>query len=242
MKPVDIVVVVTFHAEGLIAHRSLNSIFRSCRQAETLGITTTLIAAVDDADARTQNVVRFHPGLRSCDRVIDLSFGDVSLSRNFAVQESESTYIAIVDGDDLVSSNWFAAALYRARMVKAPSVIHPQVVVTFGLISQFCAQPDQSQVELDEMGLLVVNPWNVCAFGKREVFVSIPYTSTGSRNGGFGYEDWHWNCETLAAGYNHLIAPHTAYFERRKPSGSLNRLHRSTGAVIRSSTLFRKSR
>ncbi len=222
-----------------MAHRSLGSILRCCQYAESQGATTRIVATLDDVDAETRRIVQQHPGLRQHDQVIDLSYGDVSLSRNHAIRCSNSRHIAVFDGDDHISSNWLAAALHRSASADMASIIHPQMVITFGSTSRFREQPDQSLVELDRRGLLTTNFWNVCAFGARDIFLAEPYVSTGSRSSGFGFEDWHWNCETVAAGYRHLTAPHTVYFERCKHSGSLNQLHQSFGAVIRSSKLFR---
>lgn len=236
MKLVDITAVVTFHNEGLMAHRSLVSIFRCCQHAELAGLTTRIVATLDNADPETRRVIRRHPCLRPHDKVIDLSFGDISLSRNHAIQESESRCVGIFDGDDHISQNWLAAALRRLDEAGRLSIVRPQLVITFDATSQLREQPDQSCVKLDVRGLLATNFWNVCAVATRDTFLAIPYVSTGT--GGFGFEDWHWNCETIAAGYQHVTAPRTIYFERHKRSGSLNRMHQSAGAVIRSSKLF----
>lgn len=224
-----------------MAHRSLSSILDSCLHAEAVaGVTTCLVATLDCADAETLRVVRQHPGLRAGDLVIELSHGDVALSRNHAIQVSSSRYVTILDGDDYVSANWFVAAMQRLAAARGRAVIHPQVVVTFGVATGYREQPDQSAIRLDASSLLVVNFWNVCVFAERNVFLETPYVSTRSRCGGYGYEDWHWNCETIAAGYQHLTAPETVYFERRKSAGSLNRQHQSAGAVVRPSKLFRR--
>lgn len=236
MRSVDVTAVVTFHREGLIAHRSLTSILRSCKHAETQGITTRIVATLDNADSETRRVVTQHPGLRSDDVVADLSFSDVAASRNYAIQIGESRYISIFDGDDQVSANWLEAALHRLDEMVEPSIIHPQMVITFDVATQFREQPDQSIVEFDRKNLLVTNFWNVCSFASKDVFLSHPYES--AVQAGFGFEDWHWNCETVAAGYKHLTAPRTVYFERRKQYGSLNNAHQLAGAVILPSRLF----
>lgn len=237
MKPVDITAVVTFHHERLMAHRSLTSLLRCCKHAEATGLTTRIVATLDEADPETRRVVQDHPGLRSQDEVIELSFGDVSRSRNHAIQKSESRCIGIFDGDDYVSENWLSAASQRLQEMHESSIVHPQMVISFGAKAQFRKQPDQSVDRLDKRGMLTTNFWNVCSLASRDTFLLVPYVATG--NDGFGFEDWHWNCETVAAGYCHVTAPHTVYFERHKRSDSLNQLHQASGAVIRSSRLFR---
>lgn len=240
MNPVDITVAVTFHREGLMAHRSLSTALESCLHVEAIaGVTTRLVATLDCADTETRRVVRQHPGLRKEDLVIELSHGDVALSRNHAIQSSPSGYVTVLDGDDHVSVNWLVAARQRLAEAHGKAVVHPQVVITFGATTGYREQIDQFATGLDVSSLLAVNFWNVCAFAERSTFLETPYVSTRSKCGGYGYEDWHWNCETIASGYQHLTAPRTVYFERRKSSGSLNRLHQSAGAVVRPSKLFR---
>lgn len=240
MKPVDITAVVTFHREGLMAHRSLTSVVKCCQYAQLAGMTTRIVATLDDADLGTKRVIQRHPGLGPNDEVIELSLGDAALSRNHAIRESDSRYISIFDGDDCVSRNWLAAAMYKAVRMDGPSIIHPRLVIAFGAITQFRKQPDQSRSEVDERGLLMTNFWNVCSFADRDTYVAIPYVPVGK--GGFGFEDWHWNCETVAAGFQHVTAPKTVYFERHKKFGSVNLSHQLTGAVVRSSNLFRRAK
>lgn len=223
-----------------MAHRSLTSVVKCCQCAQLAGMTTRIVATLDDADSETQRVIQQHPGLCPNDKIIELSFGDVALSRNHAIQESGSKYIGIFDGDDHVSRNWLAAAMHRVVHMDGPSIIHPRLVITFGAITQFREQPDQSRLESDERGLLTTNFWNVCSFAARDTYITTPYVPVGKR--GFGFEDWHWNCETVAAGFRHVTAPKTVYFERHKKFGSVNLSHRSSGAVIRSSKLFRQVR
>ena len=223
-----------------MAHRSLGSIIRCCRHAELLGITTQVFAVLDDADEETQRVIHEHPALRQQDQTFDLSFGDVALSRNYAIRESKSKYVAIIDGDDHVSTNWLGAAFLRATKAGGASIVHPQTIISFGATSIVRYQPDQIIEKIDKARLLVSNLWNICAFGRREIFIDVPYISTGKKDSGFGFEDWHWNCETVASGYLHVTALRTVYFERHKSSGSLNRVHQQAGAVIRSSRLFRQ--
>lgn len=239
MRTVDITAVVTFHREGLMAHHALGSVLRCCEYAELQGITTRVVATLDEQDSETRRVVQSHPMLRSQDEVHMLSYGDVALSRNRAVQGARSRYVAIFDGDDQISTNWLSAALAQAVDSGETAIVHPRMVVTFGAKVSLREQPDQPVEGFERSVLLGTNLWNVCAFALAGTFLAVPYVSTGKRDSGFGFEDWHWNCETVAAGYKHLTAPRTAYFERRKHLDSLNLAHQLAGAVIRPSRLFR---
>jgi hypothetical protein len=45
--------------------------------------------------------------------------------------------------------------------------------------------------------------------------LDIPHT-TRDLDDGFGYQDWQWNIETMAAGWRHVIARDTIIFKRRR--------------------------
>ncbi len=62
--------------------------------------------------------------------------------------------------------------------------------------------------------------------------MEVPY---GYRDlkGGFGYQDWQWNIETMAAGWRHVVARDTIIFVRRRDmSVSVENMQNKT--IIRS--------
>ena len=68
--------------------------------------------------------------------------------------------------------------------------------------------------------LLEFNYWDAVCVARREIFLKYPYEST-TQNPGFGFEDWHFNCQTLAENIEHYVVPDTVHFLRAKLSGSL---------------------
>ena len=233
----DVSIVLTCHREGLIAHATLLSIQRSREWAHSKGLKTELIVTLDLADEETRRVVQAFPNRVGRNLVVELDVGDLGASRNAAIARATGRYVAICDGDDYYAQNWFADCVAMSQ-VHPGSVLHPELVVLFDQWKAHSWQRDQGHPDFDPDCLLTINPWNSCCFALREVFLAHPYLTLRPGETGFGFEDWHWNCETLAAGHEHRVVPRTVHFVRRKRAGSLNLAHASTHALIPPSTLF----
>lgn len=234
----DVCAVITFHQEGVLAHQTLLSIERCRRYAERSGISVEFVITLDTADAETVRVVTSHPALRACDEIHHVSYGDLSTCRNHAIAHSRSRYVGTFDGDDYFSENWIEHCVRMLRAGGENNIIHPEIIVAFGAWNAFWRQIDQTSEFFRPGALLTSNYWNACAFAARRVFETCPYHVSRVGEAGFGFEDWHWNCETIAHGFVHRLASGTVRFERRKHGGSLNVAHQQASAVIRPSAFF----
>lgn len=234
----DLSAVVTFHREGILAHAALRSYLLSRVCAEAAGYKVQMVLVLDNADIATSSIVRDHPDLFGDEVIIDVSVGDSALARNQGVLNTAGTFVCTLDGDDLISREYFWRHLECARESSGKVILHPELVVSFGMYNAFNWQIDQRGQYYSRESLLLVNPWISAVFARREVFVEIPYTACYPGSTGFGYEDWYWNCETTAAGYEHLLAPATAYYYRRKFSGSVNEASKALQVVMPPSRLF----
>jgi len=110
--------------------------------------------------------------------------------------------------------------------------------VTFEAETALWWQTSSDEATFDSACMLVTNPWNACSFASREVYLQTPYARARPGESGFGFEDWHWNCETLSKGNAHLVVPDTVHYVRKKSSGSLNNAHSSQDALIPPTSLF----
>jgi hypothetical protein len=234
----DVSAVVTFHREGVLAHTTLHSIERCRRYAEEAGLAVELVMTLDNADSETRRIVRNHPILRQGDIVHEVDYRDLSTCRNHAVQHARGRYIGTFDGDDYFSANWIARCVELIREEGEKRIFHPEIMVAFGAWNAYWWQVDQLEGYYRPGALLTTNYWNACAFAAKSVFERCPYHVSRVGEAGFGFEDWHWNCETIAEGLVHRLARGTARFERRKEGGSLNVAHQRVGAVIRPTRFF----
>lgn len=234
----DVTAVITFHREGPLAHKSLLSLSRCRQAAERAGITVEVVATLDRADPETERVVRAYNTMEKLDRLLKLDVGDLGLARNSAIQASEGHRILICDGDDYLSENFIVRCMQSAREHGDKVILHAELIVFFGTWNALWWQTGVDDPAFEPASMLVCNPWNSCCFAKRSTFIETPYQLARPGETGFGFEDWHWNCETLALGHPHHIVPDTTHYVRRKTEGSLNMAHASHNAVIPPTLLF----
>lgn len=237
----QISVIVTFHREGILAHNTLTSYAMSRDFFRAEGGDVEFVFVLDCADEITARVVRTHPLLDGTEKIIDTGVGDAALARNVGVGESTADYIAILDGDDLISRRYFIDHVREAKSLERNVVLHAEMVLSFGMYNAFNWQVDQEGEYFNRASLLMINPWICAAFAHRSIFESIPYVACHPSKTGFGYEDWYWNCETIARGLTHRLAWGAVYFYRRKWQGSRNESSHHIKAVVPRSRLFETS-
>lgn len=233
---VIITCVVTVHSEGNLAHKTLASIARAIDFAQDRGITCETVVVMDRPTADTVSYVSRSPFLSSRAKVLTTSFGDPGLARNAGIEAATGEFVAILDGDDLYSRNWLVEA-YLLNRENDNFVVHSDVNLFFGTHRLYTRHSDQRDPAFKPSQLLVDNSWSALCFARRDTFLSNPYTET-PKNSGFGYEDWHWNCDAMARGLVHVVARGTVHFIRLKSSNSRNLAAREDSVVIRHSPLF----
>jgi len=235
---VDVSLLITFHGEGVLAHSTLNSIERCRKYAEAAGITTEYVWVLDAVNEETRDVLMAHPAASGNVQIVEVTHRDLGASRNSGIQVAGGTAIAILDGDDYFSTNWIERAWFYLKEYGDYAILHPEFVVNFGTHTAYCWQVDQGGQYYERDGLLVNNYWTSWTFAKRSVYLCCPYSITRPLQTGFGYEDWHWNCESIAAGYVHRLAWGAIGFYRRKKVRSLVTSTTTLGAIVPPTRLF----
>lgn len=229
--------IINGHKEKLISYKSLKNFFMTCEFAESAGISVQKIGILDNADEETRQ--QFFKFSEKFDQIVEIDSGDLAFARNKGVASSSGEYIAFLDADDLWCDDWLKKAFdYSVSLGNQDFILHPQKNVYFG-----CGQlrlwehEDSDNLKPDKAGILLFeNLWTSLCFAKRDIFTRYPYCAT-KLGTGYGYEDWHWNCETLGQGIRHLVVKDTRHFIRIKNS-SLLRNHNSALATVRPNRLF----
>lgn len=234
---VDVSLVLTLHNEGELAQASLLAAERARESAAEIGLRTELVLALDQATEATRRVVDAFP-LNPIDRVLNLSFGDVGASRNAAINSSRGRYVAICDGDDLLSADFLSIGARMLDSASSDVVVRPQLVVRFGEEASVGWQVGSGSDDFDVACLLAVNPWTNACIARASLFLRVPYWTKSAASQGLGYEDWHWNCETLAVGCVNVIADETIHYVRVKKRGSLNASYIAQSALVAPSRFF----
>lgn len=219
---IDVSLLITFHGEGVLAHSTLNSIERCRKYAEAAGIRTEYVWVLDDVNAETLAVLKSHPAWTGNVQIVEVAHRDLGASRNSGIQLARGSAVAILDGDDYFSTNWIERAWYYLKEFGENTILHPEFVVSFGTHAAYCWQVDQAGKYYVQDGLLVNNFWTSWTFAKRSVYLNCPYSTTNPQKTGFGFEDWHWNCESISMGYVHRLAWGSVGFYRRKKVSLVN--------------------
>ncbi len=228
---------ITAHNEGRLAHHTVQSALRAANYARARGLQVELIAVLDKASPQTRE---YFQSVSSFFSVIEqVQFGDLGLSRNHAIQKASGQYIAILDADDLICENWLYEAWKFSQAHPTQSlVLHFERSLVFGNELMLDTRIDSTHNEYSFLNLVDMNYWNALCFAPRDLFLQGNFYQVTDLRNGFGYEDWHWICETIARGAVHRIVPETVCFVRRKTIGSLLSATRSSYATMRPSSLF----
>ncbi len=210
----DISIITTCHDIGRLFHATTRSILLAAEECRNNGLSVEWIIVQDHADKSTQEYVRRHTPEDAI--VIELEVGDLGQARNAGVDAAHGHFIAHIDSDDLWSPNWLTAAFAFANSLPTDQVVlHAPVLLFFEGKEHFWMFTDSESADFCPSTLFTHNCWAVSSFAPRDVYVRFPYTTTDLA-GGFGYEDWHFNCETIAAGIAHKLVPDTFHCYRVK--------------------------
>ena len=211
--------VVNLHREGDMARTAFASAIQNVAGLRQQGVSAEVLVVLDRPDAATRRTIEDLS--QSHDFSIqEVSYGDLSLSRNHAVQVSKAEFIGFLDGDDLWCEDWLPKCYAFCGKIERNSICHPAWNVVFGAKQMLFPQPDQTERRLSLESLRSTNYWTALSFARRSIYETHPYHRNRIEEG-FGYEDWAWNCETIEHGYLHRVVPETTHFIRYKHSDSL---------------------
>lgn len=217
-RPIDISVIITAHSEGLYAHKTVLSLLKAVDQLNEADISYEIIAILDRPDDRTkQYYARYKNDPRF--RVLEVSFGNVGDSRNSAIESARGKYIALIDGDDLVSSNWLLRAYKSACERDGLFILHPNIQIRFGVDeerNELWIMGDSLGTDLDAMIMVQFNRWSSVYLAPKEIFEHVKYRQPTK---GYGYEDFSFNVDTTAKGILHYVVSETSFYYRRKAGG-----------------------
>jgi len=234
-NPFDVTVVVTSHHEGRIAHHTMRSLFRSTDFAVERGLAVEVVIVLDRPNRATENYFSRYKNSGIIIKPAD--FGDLGLSRNLGISLASGKYVAILDADNLISRNWINEACIYLQKNDKRIVAHPEYQMVFEAKNFVFRQVSSADERFRLENIIEYNYWDAVCVTRKDVFLECPYEGT-TQSQGFGFEDWHWNCQTLAGGVEHHVVPGTVHFMRMKRSGSLLALTRESNRIIRPSRLF----
>ena len=221
MKHIVLSLVVTAHDEGILAHKTMQSILEGAELVEKAGYNYEIIIHIDNGNKETIDYFNRYSNDERF-RIVYNNFGDLGTSRNYTVSMAKGEYISFLDGDDLVSDNWFLEALKILKKSKKECIVYPEAVLTFQDDDNhvLTIQKKSGDKKNDCLVLLGAKLWGSVVTAKKSTFKKIPYMHMKD---GYCYEDYAFNIQTLEQNIAHLIAPNTVLFYRRSRNSMLAR-------------------
>ncbi|WP_418275966.1 glycosyltransferase [Isoptericola jiangsuensis] len=208
----DISVILAAHHEGALAGPTLRSLLDAVEQAESDGISVDVTVVLDDPNRATLDV--FADATERGWSVLQVDVKDHGLARNYAAERVSGDIIAHLDADDLWSRNWLSAG-YEMVRAEGDVIVHPEVDWFFGESANLFFHTDQLDPSFDPAFLRFSNYWDSLCMVPRHVMLDFPLAARDIP-GGFAYDDWFWNIETVRAGIVHRVAAGTIHFKRRQ--------------------------
>lgn len=209
----DLTCVITGHREGRISVPSLRSFEIAVSEASAAGLNVETLYYLDNPDSLTRDLFERHA--RSSEMVEELSLKDQGLVRNHAVNKARGRYVAFLDADDLWARTWLVEAIAFLNSLGGQVIAHPEYNYFFESTSSIFCHVDCESEAFDLDLLRLVNYWDALCICETEIYRAFPFAERAV-DAGWAYEDWYWNCETLASGFSHRIVPGTIIFKRRQ--------------------------
>jgi glycosyltransferase involved in cell wall biosynthesis len=212
----DISVVLNLHREAAFLARTVESLGEAMAFSQQSGTTLETVVVLDRPDRATSEAAgravsslgAFGPVQR-----IEVDNGSVGLSRNDGIDRTSGTYVALADGDDLVSYNFFEVCLETARQGGDRTIVIPQYILAFGASSHIWKYHGSDQIS--PLMMFAEHPFVSRTFASRTIYQTLRYTDATS--GRRGFEDWHFNATALANGFRFVPAENAMLFYRQRP-------------------------
>ncbi|MEL6914390.1 MAG: glycosyltransferase [Pseudomonadota bacterium] len=232
-KTVDLSVIVTVHAETIVAGPTMRAAERAVAEAAAAGYGVEALIAYDHPTPAARAF--FEQVVFDGWRRVDVDGGDVGATRNRVVAEvARGRALAFLDADDLFSPGWLAGAMDRLTAAEAEgrrAIVHPELNWLFDGAGSVYWNPDQADPLFAPQFFYVSNYYDSLCLAPREAHLEHPYVTRDIARG-LSFQDWQFAVETMAAGWEHVSAPDTVIFKRRRDS-SLVTESRGRQAIVR---------
>lgn len=233
MSSIDLSVVLTAHAESVIAGPTICSAEAAIAAAERSGWNIERLVSFD---APSKECIGYfqQPKLKAWRHAGTYAFRDQGKTRNAAIEAATGRWVAILDGDDLIAENWLLEAtklLAEAERTGDRIIVHPELNWVFDAGAFVFTKPDQKDPLFTPYYFSITNYYDAMCVAPKSVWREHPYPHRAIKDG-FAFEDWQWGIETMAAGWRHVIADNTIVFKRRRDASQTHE-SRTNSATVR---------
>lgn len=208
---VDISIILTAHNEGILAHKTMLSVFRAIKKLEENNISYEIVIHIDNGDYATKEYFKRYLNDKRV-RILESSFGDPALSRNYSVESSNSKYVACFDADDLLSENWYIDA-YEIVKKNKNHIARFNYIVTFGGDNTVITE-NKDFGEQEILYFVDSNLYGSPFMCEKNLFLKHQQRKNTPP---YSYEDWQWNLDILSKGGINVVVPRSVIFYRQNP-------------------------
>ena len=232
----DVSILLNVHNESGYLLRTLRSTEEAARYVRSQGVRIELLIVLDRPTLElAAQVARYDPAAFDGFQTVTVDNGSLGPSRNDGIAIARGEYVTACDADDLISFNAFASLLETARREGPRAIAFAEYLFMFG--SEYWVGHYSGSDIVTPLRVVTHNPFPARFFAPRELLLKIPLADI--RLGpGFAFEDWHLNCQLLAAGVRFVIAPDTILFYRRRSTSLSAEFDRVSVRQIPPSRLF----
>ncbi|WP_165089563.1 glycosyltransferase family 2 protein [Neisseria yangbaofengii] len=232
-------IIMTFHGEGVYAHKSLLGFQRIRNYSATQGNHVNLICILDCAEEFTAQTVKnyLHGYGSSHDLIIETNNASLSASRNIGIDHTQTEYVGFLDGDDFFSANWVQESVNLQLRSDKAVLCMPGHVLSFGKHTGI--QTIVPSREIPEAQMMNNHYWVSSSFSRTDLYRQIPYNETIGKKTKFSFEDWDFNLRCIAAGVEIRPVEQTYLFYRRRENSMLQE-HLQFNSMIPPSEFFKK--
>jgi hypothetical protein len=205
--PFDVTVIINCNSEGRLLHPTMKSVGEAVSCAEANGITVEWLIAANNPTSDLKSYLAENAPESAL--ITELDESHLGAARNQSIELANGKWIALVDGAHLWSENWLISAIRKADL-SDKSIMHAEVKVFFEKEVFFARNVDQESTEFSTEALFEHNYWNASSFALKSTYQKVPFICD-SREARPEFIDWHWSCETVAAGMLHKVVPETIH-------------------------------
>jgi glycosyltransferase involved in cell wall biosynthesis len=237
LKTIDASIVLNLHREGIYLKRTLLSLDEAVRSASSEGFSIELICVLDRPDELTEEVMRAHDTSAYADvSILKVDNGSLGLSRNDGIEVASGEYILTADGDDLVSENFIRETLESAIHGNSKCLYVPEFLFGFGTTYYIYVLRPLDAVT--PFSLFDIHPFISRLCAPRSIFEKLRFNDLRLSRG-YAYEDWHFICEVVAAGYDIKVVPDVILFYRQRSDSLLQLANTLSTRQIPPTQLFK---
>ncbi len=216
MSPIDLTVIATAHAETVVAGPTMRSAEAAIAEAKAAGFTVERLLVYDTPS----DECRAYFSQFTDWKTFEFEFADQGKTRDAAILEATGHWVALLDGDDLFSENWLLGALKLLQEADAQNrrvIVHPELNWVFDAGEYVFIKTGQPHPLFCGYYFSQANYYDALCVAPRQAWLEHGYAHRAVKDG-FAYEDWQWGLETMAGGWEHVTAPNTIIFKRRRDS------------------------